>query len=144
MPCFSFVLVNHLSGTATYVCAKLVCFSTVTVEAVMAAPTSAERKACWHVKDQLWQCLDDNNDQIQPCQKLQSEFEAKCPAQWVKCGFSVCSGCKRTFKLRNVFPVSALNDCSTSCCSLAGEVFHQAERLPEIQREDGDRRLHPC
>ncbi|KAM4523303.1 cytochrome c oxidase assembly factor 6 homolog [Fundulus diaphanus] len=50
----------------------------------MAAPTSAERKACWEARDQLWQCLDDNNDKIQSCQKFQGDFEAKCPAQWVK------------------------------------------------------------
>lgn len=55
----------------------------------MAAPTSAERKACWDARDHLWQCLDDNDDKVQPCQKFQSEFEAKCPAQWVKYPFSV-------------------------------------------------------
>lgn len=28
--------------------------------------------------------------------------------------------------------------------SLAGEILHQEETLPEIQREDADRRLHSC
>ena len=50
----------------------------------MTAPNSAERKACWDARDLLWKCLDDNNDQAASCQNFQSEFEAKCPAQWVK------------------------------------------------------------
>ncbi|CAN9508129.1 unnamed protein product [Ophioblennius macclurei] len=50
----------------------------------MTAPNSAERKACWDSRDVLWKCLDDNNDQVSSCQKLQSDFEANCPAQWVK------------------------------------------------------------
>ncbi|XP_037551627.1 cytochrome c oxidase assembly factor 6 homolog [Nematolebias whitei] len=50
----------------------------------MTAPTSAERKVCWEARDQLWQCLDDSNDKIESCQKFQRDFEAKCPAQWVK------------------------------------------------------------
>uniref|UniRef100_A0A673IDV3 Cytochrome c oxidase assembly factor 6 n=1 Tax=Sinocyclocheilus rhinocerous TaxID=307959 RepID=A0A673IDV3_9TELE len=36
----------------------------------MSAPNASERKACWGARDQLWKCLD--------------EFEAMCPAQWVK------------------------------------------------------------
>ncbi|XP_068573083.1 cytochrome c oxidase assembly factor 6 homolog [Cebidichthys violaceus] len=50
----------------------------------MTAPNSAERKACWDARDQLWKCLDDNGDKAASCQKFQSEFEANCPAQWVK------------------------------------------------------------
>lgn len=50
----------------------------------MTAPNSAERKACWDARDSFWKCLDDNNDKAESCQKFQSEFEAKCPAQWVK------------------------------------------------------------
>ncbi|KAK2883253.1 cytochrome c oxidase assembly factor 6 homolog [Channa argus] len=50
----------------------------------MAAPNSAERKACWAARDQLWKCLDDNNDKVTSCQIFMNEFEAKCPAQWVK------------------------------------------------------------
>ncbi|XP_074554234.1 cytochrome c oxidase assembly factor 6 homolog [Halichoeres trimaculatus] len=50
----------------------------------MSAPNSAERKACWGARDLLWKCLDDNNDNAESCQKFQSEFEANCPAQWVK------------------------------------------------------------
>ncbi|XP_029901784.1 cytochrome c oxidase assembly factor 6 homolog [Myripristis murdjan] len=50
----------------------------------MAAPSSAERKACWSARDRLWKCLDDNNDQASSCQDVQREFEASCPAQWVK------------------------------------------------------------
>ncbi|KAG7495685.1 hypothetical protein JOB18_003768 [Solea senegalensis] len=50
----------------------------------MSAPNSAERKACWDARDQLWKCLDYNGDKVSACQKYQSEFEGKCPAQWVK------------------------------------------------------------
>ncbi|XP_008314299.1 cytochrome c oxidase assembly factor 6 homolog [Cynoglossus semilaevis] len=50
----------------------------------MTAPSSAERKACWEARDQLWKCLDDSRDRASSCQHLQSVFEAKCPAQWVK------------------------------------------------------------
>ncbi|KAM4615170.1 cytochrome c oxidase assembly factor 6 homolog [Polymixia lowei] len=50
----------------------------------MTAPTSAERKVCWGARDDLWKCLDDNNDQASPCEKFQREFEVNCPAQWVK------------------------------------------------------------
>lgn len=52
--------------------------------AVMTAPNSAERKTCWDARDHLWKCLDDNDDNVASCQRFQSEFEAKCPAQWVK------------------------------------------------------------
>ncbi|XP_056133741.1 cytochrome c oxidase assembly factor 6 homolog [Lampris incognitus] len=50
----------------------------------MTAPNSAERRACWGARDELWKCLDDNGDQLSSCQKLQEEFESRCPAQWVK------------------------------------------------------------
>lgn len=49
----------------------------------MAAPNSAERKACWDARDHMWKCLDDNNDEAASCENLQKELEAKCPAQWV-------------------------------------------------------------
>ncbi|XP_061896311.1 cytochrome c oxidase assembly factor 6 homolog [Entelurus aequoreus] len=50
----------------------------------MAAPNSAERKACWEARDFFWKCLDDNKDKSSTCHNFQEEFEAKCPAQWVK------------------------------------------------------------
>ncbi|XP_067110780.1 cytochrome c oxidase assembly factor 6 homolog [Osmerus mordax] len=50
----------------------------------MAAPNSSERRACWGARDELWKCLDDNNDQASSCEKFQKEFEANCPTQWVK------------------------------------------------------------
>ncbi|XP_034433769.1 cytochrome c oxidase assembly factor 6 homolog [Hippoglossus hippoglossus] len=50
----------------------------------MPAPSSSERKACWDARDLLWKCLDDKDDKAAACQNFQSEFEAKCPAQWVK------------------------------------------------------------
>lgn len=58
----------------------------------MAAPNSAERKACWDARDQLWKCLDDNNDNASPCQKFQSEFEGNCPAQWVSISLKIEGG----------------------------------------------------
>lgn len=51
---------------------------------MMTAPNSAERKTCWDARDHLWKCLDDNDDNVASCQRFQTEFEAKCPAQWVK------------------------------------------------------------
>lgn len=50
---------------------------------MMTAPNSAERKTCWDARDHLWKCLDDD-DNVASCQRFQTEFEAKCPAQWVK------------------------------------------------------------
>ncbi|CAL9683050.1 unnamed protein product [Knipowitschia caucasica] len=50
----------------------------------MTAPNSSERKACWEARDLLWKCMDEQNDNVAPCQRFQIEFENKCPAQWVK------------------------------------------------------------
>ncbi|XP_070977216.1 cytochrome c oxidase assembly factor 6 homolog [Oncorhynchus clarkii lewisi] len=50
----------------------------------MSAPNSNQRKACWGARDELWKCLDDNQDNASSCEKFQKEFEASCPAQWVK------------------------------------------------------------
>lgn len=49
----------------------------------MTAPNSAERRVCWDARDLLWKCLDDNHDSAEACQKQQSHFQDKCPAQWV-------------------------------------------------------------
>uniref|UniRef100_A0A3P8NK78 Cytochrome c oxidase assembly factor 6 n=1 Tax=Astatotilapia calliptera TaxID=8154 RepID=A0A3P8NK78_ASTCA len=54
---------------------------------MMTAPNSAERKTCWDARDHLWKCLDDNDDNVASCQRFQSEFEAKCPAQWLLAPF---------------------------------------------------------
>ncbi|TRY58890.1 hypothetical protein DNTS_003101 [Danionella cerebrum] len=50
----------------------------------MSAPNAVQRKACWDARDLLWNCLDVNNDQAPACEKFQKDFEAMCPAQWVK------------------------------------------------------------
>ncbi|XP_004067509.1 cytochrome c oxidase assembly factor 6 homolog [Oryzias latipes] len=50
----------------------------------MTAPNSAERRVCWDARDLLWKCLDDNHDSAEACQKQQSHFQDKCPAQWVR------------------------------------------------------------
>ncbi|NXN95102.1 COA6 factor, partial [Rhinopomastus cyanomelas] len=52
--------------------------------AKMAAPTMAERKACWAARDELWQCLDGHGDQPAGCEQLRRLFEERCPQQWVK------------------------------------------------------------
>ncbi|KAK0140403.1 Cytochrome c oxidase assembly factor 6 [Merluccius polli] len=86
-----------------------------TVEA-MTAPNSAERKACWGARDDLWRCLDDHHDQTAPCESFQKQFESSCPAQWVQYfskrrdflkykdkmkaeGFTPAEGPKQTYKL---------------------------------------------
>lgn len=50
----------------------------------MAAPNSAERKACWAARDDLWGCLDLHRDQPGPCEQLQKLMDSSCPAQWVR------------------------------------------------------------
>ncbi|XP_068611410.1 cytochrome c oxidase assembly factor 6 homolog [Brachionichthys hirsutus] len=50
----------------------------------MSAPNSSQRKACWSARDHLWKCLDDSRGDAASCRELQGEFEATCPAQWVK------------------------------------------------------------
>ncbi|XP_016125805.1 cytochrome c oxidase assembly factor 6 homolog [Sinocyclocheilus grahami] len=50
----------------------------------MSALNASGRKACWDARDELWKCLDGHQDQTSVCEKHQREFEAKCPAQWVK------------------------------------------------------------
>lgn len=50
----------------------------------MSAPNASQRKACWDARDELWKCLDVNKDLTSACEKHQREFEANCPAQWVK------------------------------------------------------------
>nr|XP_055046828.1 cytochrome c oxidase assembly factor 6 homolog [Misgurnus anguillicaudatus]XP_055046829.1 cytochrome c oxidase assembly factor 6 homolog [Misgurnus anguillicaudatus]XP_055046830.1 cytochrome c oxidase assembly factor 6 homolog [Misgurnus anguillicaudatus]XP_055046831.1 cytochrome c oxidase assembly factor 6 homolog [Misgurnus anguillicaudatus] len=50
----------------------------------MSAPNASERKACWGARDDLWKCLDVNQDETSACGKQLKEFESKCPAQWVK------------------------------------------------------------
>ncbi|KAJ8262030.1 hypothetical protein GJAV_G00161300 [Gymnothorax javanicus] len=51
---------------------------------VMAAPNSDQRRACWGARDLLWKCLDDNQEDATACEKFRQDFEANCPAQWVK------------------------------------------------------------
>ncbi|XP_051974031.1 cytochrome c oxidase assembly factor 6 homolog [Xyrauchen texanus] len=50
----------------------------------MSALNASERRACWGARDELWKCLDANQDSTSACEKYQQNFEAKCPAQWVK------------------------------------------------------------
>uniref|UniRef100_A0A8C9MK59 Cytochrome c oxidase assembly factor 6 n=4 Tax=Carduelinae TaxID=37599 RepID=A0A8C9MK59_SERCA len=50
----------------------------------MAAPTMAERKACWGARDEFWQCLDSHGEDAAKCEKLRRAFESRCPQQWVK------------------------------------------------------------
>ncbi|KAK3544933.1 hypothetical protein QTP86_029218 [Hemibagrus guttatus] len=50
----------------------------------MSAPNSKQRQACWGARDELWRCLDLNQDNTAACEKYRKEYEASCPAQWVK------------------------------------------------------------
>ncbi|XP_023673588.2 cytochrome c oxidase assembly factor 6 homolog [Paramormyrops kingsleyae] len=50
----------------------------------MTAPNSAQRRACWAARDDLWKCLEENNENSAPCETLRRTFEDSCPAQWVK------------------------------------------------------------
>ncbi|KAJ8381989.1 hypothetical protein SKAU_G00027670 [Synaphobranchus kaupii] len=49
----------------------------------MTAPNSDQRRVCWGARDVFWKCLDDNQDAT-ACEKFRKDFEANCPAQWVK------------------------------------------------------------
>ncbi|XP_036374181.1 cytochrome c oxidase assembly factor 6 homolog [Megalops cyprinoides] len=49
----------------------------------MAAPNSAQRRACWDARDKFWKCLDVNDDNTAACEQFQKDFQASCPAQWV-------------------------------------------------------------
>ncbi|KAG7320122.1 hypothetical protein KOW79_015975 [Hemibagrus wyckioides] len=51
---------------------------------VMSAPNSKQRQACWGARDELWKCLDLTQDNTAACEKYRKEYEASCPAQWVK------------------------------------------------------------
>lgn len=108
----------------------------------MAAPNSAERKACWNARDQLWKCLDDNNDNASACQKFQSEFEGNCPAQWVSISLKIEGKKKNSLHLG--LCSEWLNNFQHILSVLSGKIFHQEERFPEIQSQDGDRRLLTC
>ncbi|NWJ06609.1 COA6 factor, partial [Crypturellus undulatus] len=50
----------------------------------MSAPNMEERKACWGARDELWECLERNNEDAAKCQHLRLSFESKCPQQWIK------------------------------------------------------------
>ncbi|MBN3306354.1 cytochrome c oxidase assembly factor 6 homolog [Amia ocellicauda] len=50
----------------------------------MSAPNAEERRVCWRARDELWRCLDENEDKGTHCEKLRKQFESSCPAQWVK------------------------------------------------------------
>lgn len=52
--------------------------------AIMTAPNSNQRRACWAARDVFWKCLDDSQDDATACEKFRTDFEANCPAQWVK------------------------------------------------------------
>ena len=49
----------------------------------MSYPTKAIREACWRERDNLWKCLDDNNDNESKCTEIRKAMIAACPDQWV-------------------------------------------------------------
>ena len=48
------------------------------------APNSSQRKKCWLVRDEYFQCLEANNEDKQKCASLMPNFEEHCPKRWVK------------------------------------------------------------
>ena len=49
----------------------------------MSFPDKEARQKCWGSKDNYWECLDKNPQQLEACEKLRSLFEKSCPSQWV-------------------------------------------------------------
>ncbi|XP_066091446.1 cytochrome c oxidase assembly factor 6 homolog [Saccopteryx bilineata] len=50
----------------------------------MAAPSMAERRACWASRDRYWRCLEERAEDAARCAELRRSFEASCPQQWIK------------------------------------------------------------
>ncbi|KAM8814477.1 cytochrome c oxidase assembly factor 6 homolog isoform 1-T2 [Rhynchonycteris naso] len=50
----------------------------------MAAPSMAERRACWAARDRYWRCLEECAEDAARCAELRRSFEASCPQQWIK------------------------------------------------------------
>ncbi|XP_066238422.1 cytochrome c oxidase assembly factor 6 homolog isoform X1 [Saccopteryx leptura] len=48
----------------------------------MAAPSMAERRACWASRDRYWRCLEERAEDAARCAELRRSFEASCPQQW--------------------------------------------------------------
>lgn len=51
----------------------------------MSFPNKETRTKCYKAKDDLWQCLDQNNDKAEACLQFRKLFESNCPSQWVCC-----------------------------------------------------------
>ncbi|ESN95593.1 hypothetical protein HELRODRAFT_86725, partial [Helobdella robusta] len=49
----------------------------------MTAPNKQQREKCWHARDDYWKCLDENNEDVQPCLQFKKIFEQSCSNQWV-------------------------------------------------------------
>lgn len=49
----------------------------------MSFPDKEDRQKCWGSRDNYWECLDKNPEQLETCEKLRSFYEKSCPAQWV-------------------------------------------------------------
>ena len=43
----------------------------------------AEREVCYKAKDQFWDCMKANKEDVGRCLKLRKEFESRCPPTWV-------------------------------------------------------------
>lgn len=49
----------------------------------MSFPNKETRAKCYKARDDLWQCLDQNNDKAEACLQFRKLFESNCPSQWV-------------------------------------------------------------
>lgn len=49
----------------------------------MSFPNKVTRTKCWAARDELWTCLDKNNDEAKVCKSYRAMFEKECPDQWV-------------------------------------------------------------
>jgi len=55
----------------------------------MSYPNKETRNKCYNARDNLWKCLDINNDDKDKCKELRKLFEAECPQQWVRIDYHI-------------------------------------------------------
>ena len=65
----------------------LLAFAENFLDIAMSAPTKAEREVCWEARDKLWECLDQNSDDVTSCMKHRKKFEESCSKTWVSNSF---------------------------------------------------------
>ncbi|XP_065563043.1 cytochrome c oxidase assembly factor 6 homolog [Artemia franciscana] len=50
----------------------------------MSFPDKEKRQQCWEARDDLWNCMDKNENERELCKEFRAIYESTCPAQWVK------------------------------------------------------------